>query len=375
MKTPITFCVAMNVILEQPMNRILVDSREFALGRKTGIARVLEGLVDALAGAHFPAKILLAVQEVNGIPSKLKNMPEIETQLLPASFLKSERLLSSLSKKTDLYISPYPKLPAFGVHCKAVHIIHDVLDLTHPVYKKRLKVFFDAYRLKKALKRANLTWYDSSWSQLETKKLAGYTGRNPRVRFPGISETFGLREGAPKNQIIPKYGLVSEYILVVGNGLPHKNLGVLLRISNQISRKFVFAGVGKKKQGFWKNKYPNTDAKWIDYVEDEDLPALISNAFCLAQPSTAEGYGYPPLEAMTFGVPAVVSDIPVLKETTGGNALVAKTNESKSWIDAFHVLEDENTYKNQVGKGLEWVTPLLGRNGWRKHISDIEKLL
>ncbi len=98
-------------------------------------------------------------------------------------------------------------------------------------------------------------------------------------------------------------------------------------------------------------------------------------AFCLAQPSTAEGYGYPPLEAMACGVPAVVSNIPVLIETTGGNSLKADPNDYREWLQAFEALEKKDMYQNQIEKGLKWVQPLWGRRGWEGHISDIEELI
>ena len=57
------------------------------------------------------------------------------------------------------FLNPYPKLPLFGVHCPSINMIHDVLDLTHPAYKGRIKILFDGYRLKRALIKADLTWY------------------------------------------------------------------------------------------------------------------------------------------------------------------------------------------------------------------------
>ena len=71
--------------------------------------------------------------------------------------------------------------------------------------------------------------------------------------------------------------------------------------------------------------------KWIRHVEEQHLPALLRGAFCLVQPSLVEGYGYPPLEAMACGMPAIVSGIPVLMETTGNYALSAPPYDPAAW--------------------------------------------
>lgn len=356
--------------------KILIDAREFTSDRLTGIGRVIEGIVDALAEIHIVERIILTVFEPSAVPSRLKNRDKIETQKVPASFIKSEKSLSSLSKDgIKLFISPYPKLPLFSVHCRAINMIHDILDLTHPAYKKRIKVFFDSYRLKKAQRKADLTWYVSKWSLEETKRYAGFAGKNPRIRYNGIDCKFIPEKDDNDLKIFEKYRIKPGYILALGNGLPHKNLGVLLEIMDQFKRQIIFAGVSTKNQAYWRSSYPEEKNIWISHVEDKDLPSIIRGAFCLAQPSQMEGYGYPPLEAMACGVPAVVSNIPVLLETTGGNALSANPENPKEWIEALSALEDINIYQSQRERGLKWVEPLKGQRGWKKHIEDIEELI
>jgi len=359
-----------------PRKKILIDAREFVHGRFTGIGRVLTGLLDALAATEFIKDIILAAYEAELIPSHLKDREKIEIKKVPRSFLASEKRLSNLTKEDfSLFISPYPKLPLFGCHCAAIHMIHDILDLTHPAYKKRIKSSFDGFRLKAALRKADLTWYDSSWSLKETEKYAGFSGRNAKVRYPGIGEKFSSVKSHNEEEVLKKYALEPGYMLIIGNGLPHKNLGVILEIGDQLTRPLVFVGVPEKNQSDWKSKYPNIEVTWIKHVTEDDLPPIIRGAFALAQPSTAEGYGYPPLEAMACGVPALVSDIPVLMETTGGNAFSAHPNDSKAWLEAFRSLEDRSIYRYQIEHGLKWVEPLRGRRAWDRYISDIKELL
>ncbi|RJQ25842.1 glycosyltransferase family 1 protein [Candidatus Parcubacteria bacterium] len=356
--------------------KILIDCREFVHGRLTGIGRVLAGLIDALIKADFAEKLDLAVFSDHSVPCTLSGKEKIEFKKVSSSFFKSESALTSLSKQGyDLFISPYPKLPLFGTLCPSVNIIHDVLDLTHPAYKRRFKVFFDIFRLKSALKKADLTWFDSEWSRKETKIHFRMPEKKTSVRYPGIDESFTTKSKGDEYEILNSYRLSPGYIFVIGNGKPHKNLGIIIDANRKIQREIAFAGVLQSNQTFWKKRYPESRCIWLEYIEEEHISVLIRNAFCLAQPSTAEGYGYPPLEAMACGVPAVVSNIPVLIETTGGNAITADPLNGGDWIKAFQELEDDSFRKDQVERGLNWIKPLRGSQAWQGYISDLEDLL
>ncbi|MEW6665511.1 MAG: glycosyltransferase family 1 protein [Thermodesulfobacteriota bacterium] len=353
---------------------VLLDARELVPMRMTGIGRVLRGLAGALADADFVDQVVLAIGFPAALPVSLKARNKIRLLRVPASFLASEMALSRLSAKSDLFVSPYPKLPLFGTYCPTIHIIHDVLDLTHPQYRMRLKTVFDGWRLKKALKRADLTWYDSSWSMEETKRYAGHPGRNPKVRYPGIDERFTPSVPDSDAATLSRYDLTPRYILCVGNGLPHKNLGVLLEISHQLKRNFVIVGVSRRNQSYWKSKYPQADAVWIEHSPDEDLPALMRNSFCLVLPSTMEGYGYPPLEAMACGTPTVASDIPVLRETTGGASLYADPLRPSEWTECVNSLENPNFRGAVTKRGFDWVRRFRGPQPWLPYLTDLEEI-
>jgi glycosyltransferase involved in cell wall biosynthesis len=58
------------------------------------------------------------------------------------------------------------------------------------------------------------------------------------------------------------------------------------------------------------------------YVADEVVPALIADALCLVYPSLYEGFGLPVLEAMTCGVPAIVSNRGSLPEIVGAAGVI-----------------------------------------------------
>jgi glycosyltransferase involved in cell wall biosynthesis len=57
------------------------------------------------------------------------------------------------------------------------------------------------------------------------------------------------------------------------------------------------------------------------FVTDEQLSTLYAHAYMLAMPSLYEGFGLPLLEAMSFGVPVLTSNISSLPEVAGDAAI------------------------------------------------------
>jgi len=105
---------------------------------------------------------------------------------------------------------------------------------------------------------------------------------------------------------------------------------VLLETAEKVSRKLVFVGV-QEKTGHTGNHATKQSAIWITHVEE--VTSLAIEAAFVLRSLDGEGYGYPPLEAMACGIPAVISNIPVLLETTGSIALYADPHDPKSWLD------------------------------------------
>jgi glycosyltransferase involved in cell wall biosynthesis len=354
---------------------LVVDGREFLPGRMTGIGRVLLGLIEALCEWDPLGDIVLGLRSLDALPEVLRTRKQIRWVRLNANPWVAERQLAQMAGAPRmLFLSPYPKLPVCGAF-PMVHIVHDVHYLTHPLYKRRAKFPYDRFRLENALGRASLTWYDSRASHDETLNLVGHAGRNPRVRFPGLDPKFSPAATDADLAVVRKHGLDPGYILVTGNGLPHKNIGLLLRCVGALTRRLAIVGVGRKARARWLASSPRGETVWIERVDDDELPALMRQAFCLAQPSTAEGYGLPPLEAMASGTPAVVSRIPVLRETTGGNAVMADPSDPATWVQAFAALECPENYRKQVGDGLRWAAPLQGRSAWAGYREDLLRLM
>jgi glycosyltransferase involved in cell wall biosynthesis len=355
-------------------SNLVVDGREFAISKRTGISRVLEGILLAFTANAKNLLIRLACPPNAEIPGSLLKNSNVKVEEVSAQPRIAEYQINrKITRDCDLFLSPYPKLPIGRSECKFAHIIHDLFFLTHR-RKRNLKFFRDLLRVRHALNKADLTWYDSEFSLNQTIKFLGYPGGNPIVRYPGMifDNAAGFGD-APAT--LAKYDLVYGYILALGNGRPHKNLEIIIDIADQVDREIVFVGVDTENQKRLYAKPKSKLCKWINEVSDRELTSIMGNAFCLVQPSLHEGFGYPPLEAMANGIPAIISDIPVLVETCGKHALRASPLCKTDWIGAIKQLEDRSVFQYQIKKGYQWVEKFKTEQAWEGYLHDIETLL
>jgi len=124
----------------------------------------------------------------------------------------------------------------------------------------------------------------------------------------------------------------TPYILFVATRDIRKNAAALVRafanISNSIPHYLVLAGKAALKRDQALEITARLPASirnrilFVDFVRDEDLPALYTGADMFVWPSIYEGWAFPVQEAMACGVPVIVSNGGALPEVIGEAGLV-----------------------------------------------------
>ena len=90
------------------------------------------------------------------------------------------------------------------------------------------------------------------------------------------------------------------------------------------------------------------------YVDDEDLAPLYSNAQWFVYTSRYEGFGLPPLEAMSCGCPVITSNNSSLPEVVGNSGIMIDWDSDIQHIEAYeNYYFDEQLRKENSKKGLE----------------------
>jgi glycosyltransferase involved in cell wall biosynthesis len=266
--------------------------------------------------------------------------------------------LRLMADRAKLLFSPLPEGMLVSMIPQVI-AVHDVLPLRFPAEYPRQQYYFRHLvpaMLRKAAavvavsentKRDLLTFY-----RLDAGRIQVVAGGYDRNRYRVGLVTEGMRT---------KYGL-QDYVLYVGNLLPHKNLRQLLNAFALISKQFPHALViaGRKDPRYYPALEAETAAlgirkqvSFLDYVPAEDLPALYAGADVFVLPSLYEGFGLPILEAMACGTPVIASRTSSIPEIAGNAAVLVNPDDVSEMAYGLEtVLGDRGMREGMQQKGL-----------------------
>jgi glycosyltransferase involved in cell wall biosynthesis len=151
------------------------------------------------------------------------------------------------------------------------------------------------------------------------------------------------------------------YILFIGTLEPRKNVGVLLdafeRLLTKTGVELMMAGKSTPAAQPWLERMRKPPlagrVRHLGYVDADQRRGLYEGASVLVLPSFDEGFGLPVLEAMTLGVPVVVSTRGSLPEVVGDAGALIDPDNPQALADAIErVLHDEAYASACVSKGL-----------------------
>lgn len=142
-----------------------------------------------------------------------------------------------------------------------------------------------------------------------------------------------------------QYQLPEKFILSVVKYDPRKNFENLIAafqlLRKRVDSKLVVVGIGCDKyiDEYDLNADGTTDdVRFLGWVDQEDLPAIYSLAYCKFFPSVYEEFGIPTCEAMACGCPPVVSKTGAPPEIAGDAGLLVDQFNPPEMADALERL-------------------------------------
>jgi glycosyltransferase involved in cell wall biosynthesis len=248
--------------------------------------------------------------------------------------------------RADVWYSPANVLP-IALPRPCVVTIHDTNVLLKTGYDRAFAAYARALYTRSG-RRAHAVIADSTHARMAVAEGLGIPDDRVVVAYPGLDH------GRPASTVpSPVDG---PFVLFVGQTEPHKNT---VRLVDAWSRtalpdfRLVIAGPPGRDEERLRSAIANasggTTILRLGRVDEDELAALYANATAFVFPSIAEGFGFPPLEAMRHGVPTAVADAQPLPEVTRGAALLFDPLDPDAIADALRRVVTDDSLRRELG--------------------------
>ena len=173
------------------------------------------------------------------------------------------------------------------------------------------------------------------------------------------SDEFHTISDLEKIQIKKKYRLPPKYIIYTGNWREHKNLTGLLKAFSILRKKhsdLELVITGKEDPCYPEVLEISRDlelensVKFVGCVDFNDLKKLTAAAFVYVFPSFYEGFGMPPLEAMSCEVPCAVSNTSSIPEVCGDAAIYFDPEKEREMAQEIEKLLNDSKLREKIIK-------------------------
>jgi glycosyltransferase involved in cell wall biosynthesis len=313
--------------------KIVINGRFLGM-KMTGVQRYayeIVGALDKLAKQNqfeiaipFDVKPNIILKNINIVRiGKLKNR-FWEHFSLPLYVIRKNATLLNLCN-----IAPLLK--------PGIATIHDMKIFAHPEFFSKKFVLWYKFIFRNTIRRSN---HILTVSEFSKKEIMRYYKINQK-KIDVVPNAWQHIENTPydANTITKNDLLKKQYFFSLSSLDPNKNFKWISNIAlKNPTQKFVIAGGMNANVFSQKNGFSTPEnLRFLGYVNDGEAKALMQNCKAFLFPSFYEGFGIPPLEAMSCGCPVVVSDIPVMHEIFGDS--VHYINPNNSDVDLEEVLK------------------------------------
>lgn len=231
----------------------------------------------------------------------------------------------------------------------AVTMIHDVqVHISPQSYAMPFRLW---YRFVQPIfaRRHKLILTVSEFSKQEIVRVGLCAAKKVKVVHNGVDHI--LREPAVPT-VLGKLALVPQrFVVALSTTQIHKNIAILLKAFARPEMAdltlVLFGGTSRKAFDAAAIAVP-PNVKFSGRISDGEMRALMEQALCIAFPSTTEGFGLPPLEAMLLGCPAIVAPCGALPEVCGDAALYADPFDDSDWSEKIRAIADSSEVRMRL---------------------------
>lgn len=233
--------------------------------------------------------------------------------------------------------------------------IHDIIPLLLPEYRGGMRVRTYTALVQTAAAQASLILTDSQAAKEDIVTHLGLPKNRVQVVYLAVDPAFAP-DPEPEDQAIrDHYDLPAEYILYLGGFDVRKNLVGLLQTwtfaEGPLGEFTPLAIAGRLPQHSAFSPDPRKIARALEIapktlrfpgpIKETHKPAVYRGAICFLFPSRYEGFGLPPLEALSCGVPVVGSQAGSIPEVVGNAGVLVPPHDTRGMAGALIAIATE----------------------------------
>ncbi|GAB4531327.1 MAG: glycosyltransferase family 1 protein [Anaerolineae bacterium] len=345
--------------------RVGIDARLVYYSR-AGIGQYIMRLAEALASlnTHRDEFILLQSRKDSTQIAYGQNISRVSLWTPSHHWAEQTTLRFEIGRLSlDLLHSP-DFIPPFRRNCKSVITVHDLAFLLYPHFLTKEAARYYG-QIDQAVRNTDHIIAVSESTRQDTIKLLGVSERKITVIHEAANPIYRqIDKGEARRCVSKLYDLDREFILFVSTIEPRKNLPALLQAYRKllddykVSEGLVLAGsrgwLSEEVYSIVETLNLDEHVRFLGRVPSEHLVCLYNAARLLVHPSFYEGFGLPPLEAMTCGTPTIVSNVSALPEVVGDAAILIDPHDIDGLTVAmWRALTDEELRASLIAKGLK----------------------
>lgn len=315
-------------------------------------------------------------------------------QYRPVPLIKSNNMLGTvgrieryirypivLPKGYDLYHvldHGYAHLINFRKNSKWILTCHDLIPyISNRSYAKGLpkvrRPLFSEYSMSSYKKYDRII----AISQSTKSDLIKYCRVNPEkinVIYYGISDKYKLFNEKDRLRCKSKYGYIDRWNILICGFQHYKNHETCIAVVNRLATKFgkdiALIRIGPKTKNWESLKFKISEKiaiKEHQDLDEDEMVEIYNGVDCVLFPSWYEGFGWPPVEAMKCGTPAIVSNVASLPEAVGTGGLKFAPDDVIGMMEAInHLMIDTDYYEKIRNYGLTHSANF----DWKKNASE-----
>ncbi len=348
--------------------RIIYDHQAFSLQNTGGITRYFYELIERFGAMEGMEPVTLLGYSDTMWPMVEAARPNgrvvhwggrVLAGGMP-TYALNELLLNAVSLASGTFDIYHNTLYRFmpGVHARRYVATH------HDCVQERFPELFPDYRRimrakRRMFRQADLVFCVSESSRNDLEHFYGVERSRCQVVYNGITPL--VRSGAGAKELADK--VRRPFLLYVGGRASYKNFGGLLSAFAEAGLAgdydlFVVGGGALSTGELRLIRENNLEGCVVAFpsARADLLAEAYANASLLVYPSFYEGFGFPPLEAMSVGTPALVAENPATLEVCGDAALFFDPTQPASFVAQLKVaLTDETIRAEKIARGAKIV--------------------